>query len=136
MFSSTQPVSLGYLPDHLASHAARSRRASGRSRRSYSQRSSCRQSSSTRARYVVERVPQEVHVTALIGRLRQNLAPRCPEAGGAFRGEDPVMAARSKPMVFRGCAPLAFRLTVADPNYQRSIWSSRTTRSWPSVSLL
>jgi len=54
----------------------------------------------------------------------------------AFRGEDPVMAARSKPMAFRGCAPLAFRLTVADPNYQRSIWSSRTTRSWPSVSLL
>src|ERR1700730_14344194 len=54
----------------------------------------------------------------------------------AFRGEDPVMAARSKPMAFRGCAPLAFRLTVADPNYQRSIWSSRTKRSWPSVSLL
>jgi hypothetical protein len=54
----------------------------------------------------------------------------------AFRGEVPVMAARSKPMAFRGCAPLAFRLTVADPNYQRSIWSSRTTRSWPSVSLL
>jgi putative transposase len=26
MFSSTQPVSLGYLPDHLASQAARSRR--------------------------------------------------------------------------------------------------------------
>ena len=25
------------------------------------------------------------------------------------------MAARSKPMAFRGCAPLAFRLTVADP---------------------
>src|SRR5436305_12958632 len=48
MFSSTQPVSLGYLPDHLASQAAKSRRASGRSRRSYSHRSSCRQSSSTR----------------------------------------------------------------------------------------
>ncbi len=29
-----QPVSLGYLVDHLASQAARSRRASGRSRRS------------------------------------------------------------------------------------------------------
>src|SRR5215470_12558045 len=43
MFSSTQPVSLGYLPDHLVSQAARSRRASGRSRRSYSQRSSCGQ---------------------------------------------------------------------------------------------
>src|SRR5947199_5461328 len=42
MFSSTQPVSLEYLPDHLVSQAARSRRASGRSRRSYSQRSSCR----------------------------------------------------------------------------------------------
>ena len=28
--------------------------------------------------------------------------------------------------LFRGCAPLAFRLTVADPNYRRSIWSSRT----------
>jgi hypothetical protein len=41
-----------------------------------------------------------------------------------------------EPMAFRGCAPLAFRLIVADPNYQRSIWSSRTTRSWPSVSLL
>src|SRR5882762_564845 len=34
MFSSTQPVSFEYLPDHLASQAARSRRASGRSRRS------------------------------------------------------------------------------------------------------
>src|SRR6202163_4360562 len=34
MFSSTQPVSFGYLPDHLASQAARSRRASVRSRRS------------------------------------------------------------------------------------------------------
>ena len=46
------------------------------------------------------------------------------------------MAARSQPMAFRGYAPLAFRLIVADPNYQRSIWSSRTTRSRPSVSLL
>src|SRR5580692_11408517 len=84
MFSSTQPVSLGYLPDHLASHAARSRRASGRSGRSYSQRSSCRQSSSTRARYVVERVPQEVHVTALIGRLRQNLAAWLAKWSGKY----------------------------------------------------
>src|SRR5580704_3509735 len=33
----------------------------------------------------------------------------------AFRGEVPVMAARSKPTAFSGCAPLAFRLTVADP---------------------
>ena len=47
MLSSTQPVSFEYLPDHLASQAARSRRASVRSRRSYSQRNSCRQSSST-----------------------------------------------------------------------------------------
>src|ERR1700719_3814533 len=48
MFSSTQPVSFEYLPDHLVSQAAKSRRASMRSRRSYSRRSSCRQSSSTR----------------------------------------------------------------------------------------
>ena len=34
MLSSTQPVSFEYLPDHLASQAARSRRASVRSRRS------------------------------------------------------------------------------------------------------
>src|SRR6266478_4961767 len=34
MFSSTQPVSFEYFADHLVSQAARSRRASGRSRRS------------------------------------------------------------------------------------------------------
>jgi hypothetical protein len=34
MFSSTQPVSFEYLADHLTSQAAKSRRASGRSRRS------------------------------------------------------------------------------------------------------
>ncbi|MGA7265757.1 MAG: hypothetical protein WCB44_06895 [Stellaceae bacterium] len=28
---------------------------------------------------------------------------------GLSRGEVPVMTARSKPMAFRGCAPLAYR---------------------------
>jgi hypothetical protein len=37
MFTSTQPVSLGYLPAYWVSQAARSWRASGRSRRSHSQ---------------------------------------------------------------------------------------------------
>ena|SRR5215472_14091901 len=47
MLSSTQLVSLGYFLLHLASQAARSRRTSERSRRSYIQRNSSRQSSST-----------------------------------------------------------------------------------------
>src|SRR5258708_37961983 len=80
MLSSTQPVSFEYLPDHLACQAARSRRASVRSRRSYNQRNSCRQSSSTLLD-VIERVAQEMHVAALIGRLRENLAQCCPQAG-------------------------------------------------------
>src|SRR4029077_18665782 len=81
MLSSTQPVSFEYLPDHLASQAARSRRASVRSRRSYNQRNSCRPSSSTLRRHVIERGGQEMHVAALIGRLRENLAQCCPQAG-------------------------------------------------------
>jgi hypothetical protein len=28
------------------------------------------------------------------------------------------MAARSKSMAFRGCAPLAFQLIIANPNYR------------------
>ena len=39
IFSSTQPVSFEYFDDHLVIQAARSRRASARLRRSYSQRS-------------------------------------------------------------------------------------------------
>jgi len=38
IFSSTQAVSFEYLPDHFVIQAARSRRASARLRRSYSQR--------------------------------------------------------------------------------------------------
>ena len=30
---------------------------------------------------MIERVPQEMHVAALIGRLRENLAQCCPQAG-------------------------------------------------------
>src|SRR5438874_7525915 len=89
MFSSTQPVSLEYLPDHLASQAARSRRASGRSRRSPGSGFAGPRTGSQPAqllqavvidpaRHVVERVTKKMHVAALISRLRQNLAQRCP----------------------------------------------------------
>src|ERR1700747_2775724 len=75
MFSSTQPVSFEYLPDHLASQAARSRRASARSRRSYSQRSSCRQSSST-LRVVCAKFSKSVRGGGL-AELRSKLASLC-----------------------------------------------------------
>ena len=92
MFSSTQPVSFEYLPDHLASHAARSRRASARSRRSPGSGFAGPRTGSQPAqllqavvvdpaRHVVARVPQEMHVAALIGRLRQNFAQRRPQTG-------------------------------------------------------
>jgi hypothetical protein len=92
MFSSTQPVSFEYLPDHLVSQAARSRRASGRLRRcpgsgfagprTGSQPTQLLQAVIVNpARHVVERVAQKMHVAALVGRLRRYLAQRCPQAG-------------------------------------------------------
>src|SRR5438270_6117685 len=105
MLSSTQPVSFEYLPDHLASQAARSRRASGRSRRSPgsgfagprtgSQPAQLLQAVvADLARHVVERVGQEIHVAALIGGFRQSLAQRRPEAG-VIIGEDELDAVRT-----------------------------------------
>src|ERR1700760_3351872 len=92
MFSSTQPVSLGYLPDHLASQAARSRRASARSRRSPGSGFAGPRTGSkpaqllqavvvNPARHVIEGVSQEMHIAALIGRFRQSLTQCRPEPG-------------------------------------------------------
>src|ERR1700745_2552860 len=116
MLSSTQPVSFEYLPDHLASQAAKSRRASMRSRRSYSQRSSCRQSSSTR-RGTWSSVAQEMNVAALIGRLRQNLAQRCPQAGMIVGHNqfDAVQTARLQPQQEIAPARPALAVGAADP---------------------
>src|ERR1700741_74727 len=90
MFSSTQPVSFEYLADHLASQAARSRRASVRSRRSPGSGFAGPRTGSEPAqllqavvidpaRHVVECVSQEVHIATLVSRLRQNLAQRGPQ---------------------------------------------------------
>jgi len=48
---------------------------------------------------VVERVSEEMHVAALIGRLRQNLAQRCPQAGMIIGHDefDAVQTARLEP---------------------------------------
>jgi hypothetical protein len=46
------------------------------------------------ARHVVERVPQEVHVTALICRLRESLAQCRPEAG-VIVGDDKLDAVQT-----------------------------------------
>src|SRR5438309_4434613 len=110
MFSSTQPVSLEYLPDHLASQAARSRRASARSRRSPGSGFAGPRTGSQPAqllqevvidpaRHVVERIPQEMHIAALIGRLRQNFAQRRPQTGMIVGDDkfDTVQTARLQP---------------------------------------
>jgi len=80
MLSSTRPVSLGYLPDHMASQAARSRR--------FGEVAAVLQP----AQLLVERIPEEMHITALIGRLRQNLTQRRSEAG-MIVGDDKFAAA-------------------------------------------
>src|SRR6266404_4780361 len=99
MFSSTQPVSFEYLPDHLVSQAAKSRRASMRSRRSIQPAQLLQTVVVDPARDVVERVAQKMHVAALIGRLHQNLAQRCPQAGMIIGHDelDAVQTARLQP---------------------------------------
>src|SRR5580704_3785157 len=110
MFSSTQPVSFEYLPDHLVSQAAKSRRASMRSRRSPGSGFAGPRTGSQPAqllqtvvvdpaRDVVERVAQKMHVAALIGRLRQNFAQRCPHAGMIIGHDelDAIKTARLQP---------------------------------------
>jgi hypothetical protein len=51
------------------------------------------------ARHVVERVSEEMHLAALIGRLRHNLAQRCPQAGMIIGHDefDAVQTARLEP---------------------------------------
>jgi hypothetical protein len=96
MFSSTQPVSFEYLPDHLVSQAAKSRRASMRSRRSPGSGFAGPRTGSQPAqllqtvvvdpaRDVVERVAQKMDVATLIGRLRQSFAQRCLQRKSAGR---------------------------------------------------
>ncbi len=110
MLSSTQPVSLGYLPDHLASQAARSRRASARSRRSPGSGFAGPRTGSQPAqllqavvvdpaRHVVERVPEEMHVAALIGRFGESLAQCRPETGVIIGDDefDAVQTTRLEP---------------------------------------
>src|SRR2546423_15260512 len=80
MFSSTQPVSLGYLPDHLASQAARSRRL-GKIAPVIQPAQLLQTVIVDPARHIVERVAQEMHIAPLIGRLRQSLAQRRSEPG-------------------------------------------------------
>ena len=80
MFSSIQPVSFEYLPDHLVSQAAKSRRASMRSRRSPGPGFAGPRTGSQPAqllqtvvvdpaRDVVERVAQEMELTRFGGHL-------------------------------------------------------------------
>src|ERR1700756_1032813 len=87
MLSSTQVHSLGYLACHLASQAAMSRRTSARSRRSPGSGFAGPRTGSEPAQLlqavvvdlawdIVEGVPEEVDVTALPDRLRQDLADR------------------------------------------------------------
>src|SRR5580704_4318796 len=138
MLSSTQPVSFEYLPDHLASQAARSRRASGRSRRSPGSGFAGPRTGSQPAQllqavvvdpawHVVERVAREMHVAALIGCLRQNLAQRCPQAG-MIVGHDEfaaVQTARLQPQ--QELAPARPALAVGSP---ASTWR-RPSQSMP-----
>ncbi len=92
MVSSAQPVRRGYLPDHLASQAARSALASARSRRSPGSGFAGPRTGSepleflravvgVLARQVVERTPEEVDVTALPCGFRDHLADRRDEPG-------------------------------------------------------
>src|SRR5437764_15126621 len=108
MLSSTQPVSFEYLPDHLASQAARSRRASVRSRRSPGSGFAGPRTGSQPAQLlqtvvvdpaqrVVKRIPQKMHIAALIGRLREGLAQCRPQAG-LIVGHDGFDAVQTAPL--------------------------------------
>src|SRR6202048_5343906 len=82
MFSSTQPVSFEYFADHLASQAARSLRRGdqGEIAAIVKPTQLLQAIIVDPARHVIEGVPQQMHVAALIGRLRQSLAQGGSEA--------------------------------------------------------
>ncbi len=84
------------------------------------------QSSSTSARHVIERIAQKMHVAALIGRLRYNLAQHRPQAGMIVRHDefDAVQTARLQPQ--QEIAPA--RSTLA------GFWQDLETRSGPRFS--
>jgi hypothetical protein len=80
MFSSTQPVSLGYLPDHCEPGGQITPRF-GEVAPVIERAQLLEVVVVDLARHVAERVSEEMDIAALIGRLRHNLAQRRPEAG-------------------------------------------------------
>ena len=69
------------MPDHLASQAAKSSARLDEVAPIVQPAQLLQTVVVDPARDVVERVAQEMHVAALIGRLRENLAQCCPQAG-------------------------------------------------------